>query len=338
MKKIHLALAITMLIGNLKAQVHETNDEVGIGISNPASKLHVEGEGSYKSNAWFGKSFVSNPVYHFDRARVGISGTSDNGQFGAGIHFQVRNNSNTNYLHAIVGQNRDGRMIFETGGAGINAPTEKVTILTDGSVGIGTSSPTMKTHIKTAVNEIDGLRLTVDGTNDDGGVGLFLWNASGGTGGIIALDEKDHNGLAPNALNMYSNWSPLTFSTSPNSSENYERMRILTNGNVGIGTTDPQSKLAVEGQIRATEVRVLADISVPDYVFEEDYRLRTLQETKAFISANKHLPEIPSAAEISENGIDLGDMNMRLLKKIEELTLHQIELLERIEKLENSKN
>ncbi len=103
-------------------------------------------------------------------------------------------------------------------------------------------------------------------------------------------------------------------------------------GNVGIGTTTPKSKLAVNGQIRATEVKVLADVnSVPDYVFESDYDLRTLKETKEYIAQNKHLPEIPSATEIGENGIDLGDMNMRLLKKIEELTLYQIELMEEME-------
>ncbi len=111
------------------------------------------------------------------------------------------------------------------------------------------------------------------------------------------------------------------------------RMSILPNGYVGIGTTDPKSKLAVNGQIRATEVKVLADISVPDYVFESDYELRTLQETKEYITENKHLPEIPSAAEIGENGIDLGNMNMMLLKKIEELTLYQIELMEEMEKM-----
>lgn len=55
---------------------------------------------------------------------------------------------------------------------------------------------------------------------------------------------------------------------------------IKRNGDIGIGTTDPQSKLAIDGQIRATEVKVLADISVPDYVFEPDYELRTLKETK----------------------------------------------------------
>ncbi|WP_052444844.1 hypothetical protein [Flammeovirga sp. OC4] len=110
-----------------------------------------------------------------------------------------------------------------------------------------------------------------------------------------------------------------------------KRWPIYFDQNVGIGTDNPKSKLAVNGQIRATEVKVLADLSVPDYVFESGYELRTLKETKKYISENKHLPEIPSANEIAKNGIDLGDMNMRLLKKIEELTLYQIELIEQLE-------
>ncbi|MEM0942053.1 MAG: helicase associated domain-containing protein [Bacteroidota bacterium] len=77
---------------------------------------------------------------------------------------------------------------------------------------------------------------------------------------------------------------------------------------------------------------------MPDYVFEPDYELRSLQETKEYISEYKHLPEIPSAKEMEANGVDLGDMNMRLLKKIEELTLHQIELLERLEKQQEQIN
>ncbi|MCR9154386.1 MAG: hypothetical protein NXI09_09770 [Bacteroidetes bacterium] len=94
-------------------------------------------------------------------------------------------------------------------------------------------------------------------------------------------------------------------------------------------------ELTVDGKIKSEEVKVEVIAGVgPDYVFEANYELRTLQETKEYITENKHLPEIPSAREMEANGIDLGAMNMRLLKKIEELTLYQIELLERLEKAE----
>ena len=65
--------------------------------------------------------------------------------------------------------------------------------------------------------------------------------------------------------------------------------------------------------------------TVPDYVFEPDYKLPSLNELKAYVEKNHHLPEIPPAKEMEKDGIKLGDMNMKLLKKIEELTLYLIE-------------
>ncbi|MNY20249.1 hypothetical protein D3C86_1537210 [compost metagenome] len=97
------------------------------------------------------------------------------------------------------------------------------------------------------------------------------------------------------------------------------------NGNVGIGTDDSRGyKLAVNGKIRAQEIKVEAS-PWPDYVFARDYQLPTLQETEKHIKDKGHLPGIPSAAEVKANGIDLGEMNAKLLQKIEELTLHLIE-------------
>jgi hypothetical protein len=102
-------------------------------------------------------------------------------------------------------------------------------------------------------------------------------------------------------------------------------------GNVGIGTSTPAEKLSVNGKIRAQEIKVEA-AGWPDYVFSKDYQLPTLQETEKHIKQKGHLPEIPSAEEVKANGVDLGDMNAKLLKKIEELTLHLIELKKENEK------
>ncbi|MGK6353470.1 hypothetical protein [Parapedobacter sp. DT-150] len=115
--------------------------------------------------------------------------------------------------------------------------------------------------------------------------------------------------------------------------QNHLAGKLLVSGNVGIGTTTPQAKLAVNGNILAKEVKVKTDISVPDYVFEEDYELLTLDEIETYVKEHKHLPEVPSAADIEKDGLDLGEMNLLLLKKVEELTLHLIEKEKEIKRL-----
>jgi len=106
-------------------------------------------------------------------------------------------------------------------------------------------------------------------------------------------------------------------------------------GNIGIGTTAPDSKLTVKGKVHAEEVKVDLSVPGPDYVFKEGYGLLTLEEVQSYIKAHGHLPNVPSAKEMEEKGIDLGSMNMKLLEKIEELTLYILQLEEKYKKLED---
>jgi len=112
------------------------------------------------------------------------------------------------------------------------------------------------------------------------------------------------------------------------------RKLIVTseNGNVGIGTDNPQNKLDVNGTIRAKEIVV--ETGWADFVFSEKYKLPTLEEVKTHIEENKHLPGIPSETEMKEKGgTNLGEMQVLLLQKIEELTLYAIQQQETIDKL-----
>ncbi|WP_375334265.1 fibronectin type III domain-containing protein [Flagellimonas sp. C4] len=115
---------------------------------------------------------------------------------------------------------------------------------------------------------------------------------------------------------------------------------LFADRNVGIGTTDTQGyRLAVAGNMIAEAVRVELQVNWPDFVFNKDYDLPQLEKIKAFIALNGHLPNIPSAKEVENSGIDLGSMDAKLLQKIEELTLYLIEQDSEIEKLkeENEK-
>lgn len=95
-------------------------------------------------------------------------------------------------------------------------------------------------------------------------------------------------------------------------------------GNLGIGTLSPKSKLDVRGKIIADEVEIKVNKSA-DFVFSSNYNLKSLLEVENFIKENKHLPEIPSEKQMQENGLNINEMQIKLLQKIEELTLYVIE-------------
>lgn len=112
---------------------------------------------------------------------------------------------------------------------------------------------------------------------------------------------------------------------------------LFPNGNIGIGTSSFEDggdiyRLSVNGKIRAHGVKVYTTWA--DYVFEDDYKLRSLNEVENYIKDRGHLPNIPSEEEVLENGIELGEMNKLLLEKIEELTLYMIDQNKKIESLQ----
>jgi hypothetical protein len=111
------------------------------------------------------------------------------------------------------------------------------------------------------------------------------------------------------------------------------RVTFMDNGNVGIGTVNPQAKLAVNGDIFSKKVKVTQS-GWSDYVFASGYRLRSLSEVEQFIKQHHHLPDVPSAATVEKDGLDLGDNQATLLKKIEELTLYLIAQNKKLEMLE----
>jgi len=109
--------------------------------------------------------------------------------------------------------------------------------------------------------------------------------------------------------------------------------RHFNDQRIGIGTTRPEYRLDVVGTARAHEIRVNTQ-KTADFVFEPDYQLLDLDSVKMFIQENKHLPGIPSAKQMEKEGVNVGNLQIDLLQKIEELTLHLIQATERAERQE----
>jgi hypothetical protein len=104
-----------------------------------------------------------------------------------------------------------------------------------------------------------------------------------------------------------------------------DRLVVTNDGYVGINTVNPKEQLSVNGKIRAKEVKVEVS-NWPDYVFDSSYSPDSLMALEQDIKLKKHLPNVPSASEVQQDGVDLGKLGATLLEKIEELTLHMIDL------------
>jgi len=203
---------------------------------------------------------------------------------------------------------------------------DRLFISSDGKVGINTSNPLQKLHI------LDGniliSRSYPDELGSTNGTIYFGDQVSpsepyGKWGIEYVSSEREGYGL--------NFWKPAV--TGQNFGNYY--LFLADTGNVGIGTNNPQAKLAVNGEILAKSIRVNTSSTYwPDYVFGEKYELMSLKELDAYVKANKHLPGMPSASEVERQGdVDLGEMNVILLEKVEELTRYIIDLQKQIDEM-----
>ncbi|WP_214228805.1 hypothetical protein [Pedobacter sp. B4-66] len=181
-----------------------------------------------------------------------------------------------------------------------------------GNIGIGTTSPETKLHVNGVIKSSFLILSENSTTLGYFGRGLPTTGAWNQTPDVLALTYMGRDFAIGGWSKSTAVWKGAAFYINSD------------DGNVGIGTTAPKEKLSVNGKIRAHEIKVETS-GWPDYVFAKDYQLPSLQETEQHIKDKGHLPGIPSAEEVKANGVDLGEMNAKLLKKIEELTLHLIE-------------
>jgi hypothetical protein len=201
----------------------------------------------------------------------------------------------------------------------------------NGNVGIGIAIPNAKLH----VNNGDNSYGTILANANESAFSLYTKTLSTSTVNTesfrlgLKYNTDENNGFISFYRGSSTNGGFLGFSTN-----GVESMRLDKYGRLGIGTNAPDEMLTINGKIHAQEVRIDLQspmTKVPDYVFANDYKLKTLNEVETYIKANSHLPEIPSAKEMAQNGMLVSEMNLSLLKKIEELTLYAIEQQKKLE-------
>lgn len=191
----------------------------------------------------------------------------------------------------------------------------------NGRVGINTENPQNQLHVMGTISLENGARWQIYGTQNafavrnttSGSYNLWI-NRSDGYMGINKVNPDERLHVDGNVL--------------------IENGDLIVSNPNGLGQGDNQIKLQSDGYIRAREIKVDLQ-TIPDYVFAEGYELMPLEELGEFVKNNKHLPGVKSEAEFKEEGsISLSEMNIKLLEKVEELTLYILQLEERIGKLE----
>jgi len=301
--KIIVVLAFLGVLSSATAQnTFPGSGNVGIGTGNnsPRFGLHMS-----DSNAFPGIIFTtSSNFFTFGVAAVGLATNSGSYFTSASAgDFAVRGQASRDLLFGTIAS------------ANSTNGNERMRIKNNGNVGIGTTAPTARLHV-------NGSFRLVNGTQQNGYV-----------------LTSDANGIA--------SWQAPSGGSSSDSDWTISGNNLISgvSGNVGIGSTNPDEKLTVRGTIHAEEIKV--DLQVPaDYVFESyfdgastlksEYTMPNLKELEDYLKENYHLPEIPSAQEIREEGLMLKEMTNLLLQKIEELTLYTIEQEHKINALINA--
>ena len=233
-----------------------------------------------------------------------------------------------------------------------DSTSRSVMQIINGKVGIGSTAPSANLEITSSaiagaetllkLNVTDAPKDYLKIANSTGADGQFLpsiegYHVSDNRSALYltgSIDDLNDNGVSP-IMVFDSRRSGLAVTTRPLfawDSYGTRKMILTSNGSLGIGTsTTGAHKLAVEGSIGAREVKVQAT-GWADFVFKKEYNLPTLEEVEKHIKEKGHLENIPNEEEVLKNGISLGEMNAKLLQKIEELTLYMIEMKKENEK------
>ncbi|WP_108866736.1 hypothetical protein [Aquimarina aquimarini] len=223
-----------------------------------------------------------------------------------GLIISEPNNSQKIYLH--LADNTHGEYGYFHLGGETKLRGNGVHSSFDGALGIGTTYPSALLEIRQKENPNSDRGLVISEPNNSQKIYLHLADNASGEYGYFHLGGE---------TKLRGNGVHSSF-----------------DGALGIGVTNPGSwKLAVNGKIRAKEIKV--ETGWADFVFYDDYKLPTLQEVENHIKEKGHLKDIPSAKEVEENGIFLGQMDSKLLQKIEELTLYTIAQENKIKELES---
>jgi hypothetical protein len=322
MRVILLLLLFVPFISNAQwlgsGNIYYNSGNVGIGISTPLQKLHVAGGAIQSADGTFSNI----------NARLIGTGIP-------GLRFTRWTGSGSNQHNAFVGQfYNSGEYSFGIGTGSSSsgdqdATSVGLTMTLAGNIGIGTTNPTQRLHL---LNPSSSTYLNLDKTNGtEAGVVFsknnnplfYLWS-----------DNADDDALKIEVAGLPGEVDATPRMMFPSTNKNIYMAQ--SGGSVGIGTTsvnDVNYRLFVETGVRTRKIKV--DQSTwPDYVFHPTYKLRPLIDLESYINQNKHLPDVPSASDVEKNGLDLGDNQGTLLKKIEELTLYIIAADKKISELE----